>query len=610
MKKAVNEGQTQVYTNSEIIPQRGINTNAPHLNQVPQQLIDITTEFFKSGKSDAQVLAILVGMGIPQQLALSGIDFCKTLSDQQYNENNNKQKNHKTMNFTLSELYENVVKSIDGLKEMDSDNSRVSYSVKSALGILEGTLTTFPMRFKNEDASVISEEVENSVNPTLKFKIAKSLHRDLSSSDWLNPVRELRSYISETYNGSKWSFRIAEAAENNSNGKGKLFENLSTELETLLKESGEIKTKFSAIAAKNPWSHEMKSILNEMKAEDQKAISNNGGTVSTLLSPVLESENGLTFHLHGKNYNFNGKEITETTVNDSRFFDVLEGLKTFSNSNGTLVTFGENGKTLEYNLTEGTLSLGNIDLSNASIIELKESLIASNFFGYRDQWKVDKVCRFFESIDMLAEMDNFTNVQSADFLKLFLTVISVEEGVWVNKVNGGMQLNEMKFYPSATEAVKVIKEFINYDATNILSEKLIAEGNEKAALDKTRSAINDKISFLQEKKETITAALKKVGESDELKEALSLIESEIVKFEKELQSTFAISEKKTRDQYLDDGYVEAKLNTSIAGFKKGYEVLVNAEEYSSLGNDDLLNVIDPKTDKSKIIRKDALNVEI
>ena len=57
------------------------------------------------------------------------------------------------MNFTLTDLYENVMESINGLKAMDNDNSRVSYSVKESLTILEEAITAFPMKLKNADLS-------------------------------------------------------------------------------------------------------------------------------------------------------------------------------------------------------------------------------------------------------------------------------------------------------------------------------------------------------------------------------------------------------------------------------------------------------------------------
>ena len=682
MEKVIKEGQTQVYADGTIDRQYGVNTNAPYLNMPPQQLIDIVGVLFsqsgkttldgKNGKvvesgpmSDSQVLAILVGMGTPQQLAMSAINAFK--GNQTEIKENNKQKNHNEMKFTIAELHENVMKSIDALKEMNSDNSRVSYTAKNALDILEESLKVFPMRFKNEESEVISEEIENSVNPMLKFNIAKSLHSKLASSDWLNPIKELRSYIEGAYTDSKWSFRVTEAITRTQSQKGKMYEGLLNDLEGLLNESSDsIKSKFSAIAAKNPWSMDCKAILNEMKAEDNKATANGGGTISTILSPVLESENGLTFHLHGKNYNFDGKTITEAEVKDPRFFDILEGLGMFKNMNNTLVTFGEgNNKTLEYNLSEGTIKLGETDLSNASIIELKESLMGINFFGYRNQWKIDKVCKFFESVHLLAEMDNFTNITSNQYSNLTLTMINLDEGVYVNKVNSAMHLNEMVFVSSATETVKLVKEFINYDASPILSERLIAENDEAAKIEKERSDISDKISFLEEKKAKVKEAINKLGETEELTEAMNLLEEEISKFEKSLQETYdrvvlggnkgdkskthdgedyededekdesvdedraediadeikkkgepkklkvkSLTEKKSRNDYLNDGFVEAEINKNGNGLKRGQEVMVSAEDYTSLGDDDSLECIDPKTGKTTICPKGQLNVKI
>jgi len=625
MDKVIKEGQTQVYMNGGIDPQFGVNTDAPYLNAPSKQLLEIVaTLFSQSGKTkldakngkvieeggmkESQVLSILVGMGIPQQLAMSAIATFK--GNQGIIENNNKQKNHNKMKFTIAELYENVMKSIEALNEMNSDNSRVSYTAKNALNILEESLKSFPMRFKSEEAEVISEEVENSVNPILKFNIAKQLHRDLGSSDWLTPIKELRSYIEGAYTDTKWSFRISEAIQRVKGQRGKMYEGLVNDLEGLLTESSDsIKTKFATFSAKNPWYLEGKSIVNEMKAEDNKATANGGGTISTTLSPVLESAEGLTFHLHGKNYIFNGKTITEAEVKDSRFFDVLEGLGMFKNINNTLVTFGESGKTLEYSLTEGTLKLGNADLSNSSIIELKEALLANNFFGYRNQWKIDSVCKFFESIDLLAEMDNFTTITSNEFTNLFLTMIAVEEGIYINTVNSAMHLNEMKLVSSATETVKLVKEFINYDASPILSERLIAENDKAAKAEKVRATISDRISFLEEKKAKVKDAINKLGETEELIEAMNLLDEEISKFEKELQESYVV-EKKSRNELLDDGYVEAEVNKNGNGLRKGQEVYVKAEDYTSLGENDQLECIDYETGKSTICPKGQLNVKI
>jgi hypothetical protein len=542
------------------------------------------------------------------------------------------------MNFTLTDLYENVIESKTKLEEMNNDNSRVSYSIKESLLILEEALTTFPMKLKNTDISQISEEIEsiatrggevsdiasmiseqtlqnltlntqeNTANPNLKFKIARHLYTKLSANTWLNPVSELREYIMESYNNAKWQFRISESIERISTKKGSLIESLNNELVSLLNES-DIKSKFALVAAKNPWSTDVKAIVTEMAIEDQQIASTANGTVVKILSPVLESENGLTFQLHSKNYVYDGKSVTEANVTDPRFFDVSEGLKMFSRNGDILSLHGDNGKTLTYNITEGTLAMGKIDLSNVSIIELKESLLATNFSGYRNQWQNDKICKFFESVDLVCELDEFTTVQSEEFADVFLTVIGVQEGIYLNKVNPAMGLNEMVKFDTATETVEVVKEFINFDISPLLTERLLAENNEKAIVENKRKDLSDALAFLEEKKSEVEEAIKKLGETEELSEALNILSEELKNKEKELADSY-ITEKKSKDDYLNDGYVEATVNKATQGLTKNQEVLVNAEEYTSLGDDDLLTIIIPKSGKTLVLPKAELSVKI
>ena len=78
----------------------------------------------------------------------------------------------------------------------------------------------------------------------------------------MNPIKELRSYISESYDASKWSFRISEAVGRVSTQRGPLYTRLAESLTSTLNDE-DIKTSFAAVAAKNPWSMDCKAILNE-----------------------------------------------------------------------------------------------------------------------------------------------------------------------------------------------------------------------------------------------------------------------------------------------------------------------------------------------------------
>ena len=73
---------------------------------------------------------------------------------------------------------------------------------------------------------------------------------------------------------------------------------------------------------------------------------------------------------------------------------------------------------------------------------------------------------------------------------------------------------------------------------------------------------------------------------------------------------FEVVEKKSEKDYLNDGYVKANVIKAGSGLRKGMDVMVNAEEYTSLGDDDMLEVIDPKKGKTTIIQKANLKVQI
>ena len=94
MDKKLSEGQTQVYMNGGVTPQYGVNT-MPHQMNPPKQLLDII-QGLKTGtpKTDAQLLAILVGMGIDQKMAQVAIMLSNTPMNMQEN-----QKNHNKMKF-------------------------------------------------------------------------------------------------------------------------------------------------------------------------------------------------------------------------------------------------------------------------------------------------------------------------------------------------------------------------------------------------------------------------------------------------------------------------------------------------------------------------------
>ena len=94
----MNESQTQVLLNGGIIPQ--------HRND---NLTTLTAQFFESGKSDAQVLAILCGMGVPQPWAEKAIaEYAKLRGVTETNQKNDILGNPSVNKFLLRVKIPNI----------------------------------------------------------------------------------------------------------------------------------------------------------------------------------------------------------------------------------------------------------------------------------------------------------------------------------------------------------------------------------------------------------------------------------------------------------------------------------------------------------------------
>ena len=551
-------------------------------------------------------------MGINQNTAQHGLQI--------YNSNiTETQKNNKPMKFTLVNLQEKINSTIEKLEEMAQDTSKISYSAKGALKALQEARYMYLQETYNDSLTPSEEALVNEEsNPTTKFKIAKAVYDSISQYNWIDPINELKTWLDEIYAANPVPFRIVESVANLKSTSNPLHKKLKKELLNSLN-SENINESFKTIARSNPWSIECKQILNEMEAAEMKSISQEDAVVNKVISPVITESNGMYFHLNGKNYFGNLKtKIEEAEVTDSRYNNILDCLSFGSIKEDVITFYGQKNNLFKINLTEGKAFLNTIDVTDLKINELRNKLINSRLYHISESNKIDKLCMFVESFDMLVEMDNFLNVSSTKFKDLYLTMIAVEEGVWINKVNYGMNLNEMKFYTSAEEALNESINFIGYDASSYLSEKLIIEGNRKEIIKKDREKINSIISELEETKERIEEEIEKRGDMPELQEALKIVNTELLDKEKKLQETYTVSEKLNKkisqsdiDNFADDGYIEGTLKKTIdKNFKKGQTIMVNAEEFASFGAGDLLKIINPDNRHQKLVDKKDLKVDL
>ncbi|WP_296865302.1 hypothetical protein [uncultured Methanobrevibacter sp.] len=481
------------------------------------------------------------------------------------------------MNFTTKELYDKICECIETLKKLNENNNTASYSTTSAQFILENCV------------KMMSAEKET---PLLKYNVAANLFESLAQYANIKSVYDLRNYILESYKEYMVNFKVCNIINNASKSNGTIYEKFANDLTAVI-DSDSIASDIKSIAKANPWSNSLKSLVESIDFSNKTAVSNNNCTVSCVYSPVIMTDDGMIFHLHGKDYISDGKSIKECAkVNDIAYNNVLNGLA-IAKINGDEINFYGQSKVLNFNVNEGTLKLGDLDLSESNSYEIKDAILVNQLYNYRDIYKADIVAKFFESYDCLKKFSKITDISSNNFENLFLTVIAVEEGYYVNKVNGGMSLNTLEKVDTASQLVECAKSFINYDLSNVVIDNLVEEGNKQAAINKKRNEINSIIEHYEQQKEKVQEAINKYGQSEELKEALNILTEEIRKNEKELQKTY---------ESKKDEYVEATIVNPIAGFKKGDVVLVNALDYTTKSNDEEVD-IDHNGKKMKLVKK-------
>ena len=520
---------------------------------VNTNLYNLIGSYKKTGQSDDVIRQSLWQLGFIPELVESHLEYYNKQNPTTDNKNNKVNEN-KGMKLTLETLHTCANKTISSLEEMKSDNS-LGFSATAAKSIIENCMSN--LQITKDDEVVLQEKIkmgykidDSLVNPVLKYSVAENLYNSLTQYDWLKPVSDLRNMISESFVGDKWSYIASNFAKSlTRQGNNEAFANLYESIVNTLIDEDNTRLALKNVLLENSWNREGKNILSMIIAEEkselgevnEKIYENSNCSFQKNISPLIIDNENRIFNLNGKDYIFNGKTLTEAKVTDRKYLNVLEGLKLFKydSDKDRLVYHGKNNMLLEYSCKDDTIGLtGDENINDKSIIDIYETLKRCGIFNRETMHHCEPIVRFLESRDILAEIDTITTIKNNKFAGVFVSVINVNGGVYVNKVNQPFNINELVLCESAKQACEVIKDFMKYDATSILEDKLKEEGEQNAIIESERNEIKDTLSFLNEKRNELIKAMQETNNDEKLVEALKLVESEIHKFEKQLQENY------------------------------------------------------------------------
>jgi hypothetical protein len=253
-------------------------------------------------------------------------------------------------------------------------------------------------------------------------------------------------------------------------------------------------------------------------------------------SPVIEHDNGYVFNLYGSSYLVKDNEIsridpkqlaaqylTLLSVEESFKFDQNK-MTCYKGKNTYEITISESGK---------TFTLDGRELLFKEPAQLKNLLMSTANFGINEMAQIDMMVEAYENADKFLELDFVQSIQPRFKNGVTANVMRLGENVYINKINKSMNVNEFFKAKDATDAVKLVKEFINYDISPIMQDLLQEDVKIKSVIESKKNELLDKITFLKESKSELST---QDLSNPYLQEANKLINEEIEKFQKEFNS--------------------------------------------------------------------------
>lgn len=601
------------------------------LANAKDNLRNITEQLYKSGKSPNQVFFILAGMGIPKEKAsFAAQAYQVPAAEVPLTIMKITEKNQNKMNFNLISLREKLETLSSTLGELKNDRN-FSYSAGMAQSAVDSILEATKSRIashiqkvsQGEEVKGITYSVEEGklsftevTDKTTVLEAAVSISSSLRNFSTLNAVMELvneaNMFISENAVSISIKRAITQLSPKQDN---KAFATAIDTLSSLYEnEESYILENFEKETKSISWIAEVRGVLEQVNALNNKLNSTKEAVVENVYSPVLLNEDGsYTFYLHGKYYTLNENKVESTENRNGLMHTMVSLMERFTfNGNNTISTYGSNQKELVIDLNESKVLLEGKELDYTNVNEFRKILLSTNFVQYNEMYKVDELCMFIENVDMMKQLDFVTSLRSRMYESVRVNIMKLNESVFVNRINAKMGINDLLESNSAIEVQGLINEYVNYDISTLLSEMI--DGERKALLDlnKEKEEISEALTFLKDKKKEVENAISKIGESEDLSKALDILESEIISKEKELQEVFdkisgRVDEKKSPE---DLGYIEAIVIKPFDGFSKGEKVFVGAEEYTTAGKGEDIPYSDMNMKKKGNVSKNHVEVNI
>jgi hypothetical protein len=388
-------------------------------------------------------------------------------------------------------------------------------------------------------ASIINESKAKFANPFLieKINVVRSAAKELSTYSWMPVVKEFIDECNSMLNENETAIIIESVIYDLEVSRdAKFYEKAISKL----RECSEAENPVFAIAENmqsEKWIPLVKQLLEYCEATKGKIGGNNANfRVSKVYSPVVVNENETyTFFSKGKFFTFDGESVVESESTPSpKTIELIKLMESVNITKNGIRFYPKAGSILDV-IFEGENAKIVVDGKEVESKDLESHLLKTGMYKFNEIGKVQTINRAIAEGREIKEIDFAYCVESNRFKGLSATVFTINESIFIQKVNIGMKENSLVKAESAQDAVKIVKEFMNYDISNSVNGILEAEEAKNAKIKEENSKIERKIQFLQEKLSELDRIEKlAIYDNEHIIKAKSLVEAEIQSHTEEL----------------------------------------------------------------------------
>jgi hypothetical protein len=424
------------------------------------------------------------------------------------------------------------------------------------------------------------------------FMMVEDFMKTLKDFTWDANVKESLDSIGTNFESLKESVLVSKALVEFRKAKGNfLYEPVCEKLEDHLENPTEASrsslvetlSKFSFLPAAKTLLENLKKIQTSGSKTALRIIAENANSrVDQVYSTVILENDKEYFTVKGDLYKksssivekVSSEEFNSLSENikrsyqifNSPYFFVKEGKASFYLGRNKVEILEESGKKVLFNgkSIPGTDIAKN--LISAGMLRLEEAKVASDIQFVNDIFE-----NFFE-------LDFAKVISSKLYEGSFVTLMKVEDKIYLNKVNTSMKVNEFFTDLNATQARNIILEFLGYDIKESMEEFIEKDEAEIRSIREEQTSILKNMSIVE-------------GQITKIESAKRDAYMASVPQIKALEETLRTELQNLRSQYeaLSQKLKKFEAKTSDAGVEVGQDVKLESGELATITGIDSTN---------------------